>query len=111
MVIFINQSEYISTAQRAGIKIIAQQANNAIFGDNMGTEFPAGYFASVSMRQVINKKNAFGSKIFEILRSNLRGLALRMGNVLILRLWIFHTITIVNFIRWTLVIEVVHKMR
>lgn len=52
MVIFINQSEYINTAERAGIKIIAQQANNAIFGDNMGTELPPGYFASVSMRQV-----------------------------------------------------------
>jgi hypothetical protein len=52
MVIFINQSEYISTAQRAGIKVIAQEANTPIFGDNMGTELPAGYFASMSMRQV-----------------------------------------------------------
>lgn len=52
MVIYINQSEYISTADRAGIKVIAQQANNPIFGDNMGTELPAGYFASMSMQQV-----------------------------------------------------------
>lgn len=56
MVVFINQSEYISTAQRAGIKIITQQANNPIFGDNMGTELPAGYFASTSIHQVSNFK-------------------------------------------------------
>lgn len=53
MTVFINQSEYISTAQRAGIKVIAQQANNAIFGDNMGMELPAGYLASMSMQQVL----------------------------------------------------------
>ena len=52
MLVFINQSEYINTAERAGIKVITQQANNAIFGDNMGIELPPGYFASMSMRQV-----------------------------------------------------------
>ena len=52
MLVFINQSEYISTAERAGIKVIAQEANSAVFGDNMGIDLPPGYSASMSMRQV-----------------------------------------------------------
>ena len=57
MTIFINQSEYISTAQRAGIKVIAQEANNPIFGDNMGAELPAGYMASISLQQVNQERD------------------------------------------------------
>ena len=53
MELFVNQKEYISTSQRAGVKVIIHEPNATIIGENMGKEMSAGFDNAIQIEKVI----------------------------------------------------------
>lgn len=52
MELFVNQSDFLQTTDRAGLKIIIHQYNSTVITSNEGFDIPVGYLISLSVKEV-----------------------------------------------------------